>query len=278
VRPRLTIITPSYNQAAFIERTLESVFAQGYENLEYLVVDGGSTDGSVDVIRRYEDRLAWWVSEKDHGQTDALNKALRRATGDIVAYINSDDYYLPGAFDAAVGALESSDAAWAVGASRFVDADDNVTEVWRPELPKLPRHWWMLLPWGVPQPSSFWRRRVFDELGPFREDMHYVFDTEHGLRLAYAGLWPALIDRELAVRVVHPEAKSWNPEEFARERRRFIALYKPALTRYERARLALTRALKAVGFYRLTSAVHPVTGPVRRRLERRWARLPWASG
>src|SRR3954449_7004186 len=117
---KLTIITPSYNQAAFIERTLQSVLDQGYPDLEYLVVDGGSTDGSVDVIRRYEDRLAWWVSEPDAGQTDALNKALRRASGDVVAYINSDDYYLPGAFDAALGALERSQARWLVGACRFL--------------------------------------------------------------------------------------------------------------------------------------------------------------
>src|SRR4051794_21372097 len=105
-RPKITVITPSYNQGEFIERTLRSVLEQGYEPLEYLVVDGGSTDDSVDVIRRYEDRLAWWVSEPDDGQTHALNKALERATGDVIAYINSDDYYLPGALDAAAEALE----------------------------------------------------------------------------------------------------------------------------------------------------------------------------
>jgi glycosyltransferase involved in cell wall biosynthesis len=91
-RPKLTIITPSYNQAEWIERTIRSVLDQGYEDLEYIVVDGGSTDSSPEIIERYADRLAWWVSEPDDGQTDALNKALRRATGEIVAFINSDDH------------------------------------------------------------------------------------------------------------------------------------------------------------------------------------------
>src|SRR5258705_13890062 len=86
VPPKLTIITPSFNQASSLEATIRSVLDQGYENLEYFVVDGGSSDGSVEVIERYADRLAWWTSEPDHGQTDALNKGLRRATGEIVAY------------------------------------------------------------------------------------------------------------------------------------------------------------------------------------------------
>src|SRR3954452_6175684 len=120
--PRLSIITPSFNQAAFLERTLRSVLDQGYEPLEYIVVDGGSTDGSVEIIKAHEDRLAWWVSEEDRGQTHALNKGLERATGEVVAYINSDDYYLPGAFDAGVAALERSDARWVAGACHFVDA------------------------------------------------------------------------------------------------------------------------------------------------------------
>src|SRR5215212_1922098 len=118
MRPKLTIITPSFNQGRFIEKTIASVLDQGYENLEYIVVDGGSTDETLDVLERYDDRLAWWVSEPDGGQTDALNKGLRRATGDIVAYINSDDHYLPGAFEHAVGALERSGATWAAGSGR----------------------------------------------------------------------------------------------------------------------------------------------------------------
>jgi glycosyltransferase involved in cell wall biosynthesis len=250
VRPKLTIVTPSLNQAAFLERTLRSVLDQAYENLEYMVVDGGSTDGSVEIIESYADRLAWWTSEPDKGQTDALNKGLRRATGEIVAYINSDDYYLPGAFDAAVDAFSRTDARWVVGAARFVDEHDNVNEVWNPELPATPRYRWVLDPVGWPQAASFWRRDLFEEFGLFREDFHYVFDTEFGLRLALAGVLPAIVDRELAVRVVHPEAKSWDRRPFDREELRLLELHRGSLTFPERARLVVPAAAKRLAFRR----------------------------
>lgn len=253
---RLSIITPSYNQAAFLERTLRSVLDQDWPDLEYFVVDGGSTDGSVEILERYADRLAWWVSEPDQGQTDAINKGLRRATGDVVAYINSDDYYLPGAFEAAIGALEDTGARWTSGACRYLEAESGRTKtVWRPSLPDRPRWRWMLDPWGVPQASTFWRRDLFEEFGPFREDMHYVFDTEFELRLLFAGVEPALVEQELAVRVLHDEAKSADRSRFHREQRRFVDLFSPALTPMERRRLTLARGLAAVGFDRLSGAL-----------------------
>jgi glycosyltransferase involved in cell wall biosynthesis len=247
VRPKLTIITPSYNQAAFIETTLQSVLDQGYENLEYLVVDGGSTDGSTDVIRRYEDRLAWWVSETDDGQTDALNKGLRRATGDVVAYINSDDHYLPGAFDAAVDSLERSGALWTCGVCQFADPAGRLDHVWRPELPRGGRHFWLLDSWGVPQAATFWRLEAFERFGLFRDDMHYAFDTEFGLRLALAGEMPALLDRELAVRVEHDEAKSSDLAPFQVEMNRFPELHASALTAGERVTMRGIRLLRRLG-------------------------------
>ena len=106
--PRVSIVTPSFNQARFLEQTIESVLDQDYPHIEYLVVDGGSTDGSVEIIERYAKHLAWWVSEPDHGQADAIVKGFRRTTGDILAYLNSDDRYLPGAVSKAVAAFANS--------------------------------------------------------------------------------------------------------------------------------------------------------------------------
>lgn len=263
---RLTVITPSYNQAAFIERTLRSVLDQGYAELEYLVVDGGSTDGSVDIIRRYADRLAWWVSEPDSGQTDALNKALARATGDVIAYINSDDVYLPGAFATAMSALERNpDARWVVGACRFEGDAGFTTELWRPEPPSGPRPLWILGPWGAPQPSTFWRREVFDELGPFREDLHFAFDTEHNLRCVMHGWMPLCIDDELAVRVLHEEAKSADDSRWDAERERMIAEYGQLLTPQERRLLHAHRALRRVGGGRLAQALASARNRIQRR-------------
>jgi glycosyltransferase involved in cell wall biosynthesis len=247
---RLTIITPSFNQAAFLEKTIRSVLEQGYEDLEYFVLDGGSTDGSVDILRRYDNRITWWVSEPDDGQTDALNRGIARATGDVIGYVNSDDYYLPGAFGHAVQLLRTSGRRWAIGASRVEDHAGGEVHTWTPTLPRKGRHWWLIDPWGYPQPSTFWQRDLFEEFGPFRRDLHYVFDTEFGLRLLLAGQMPAVSSRELAVRVEHPAAKSWDHAPFAREQERFPELLGSGLSARERALLRGWRAFIGSPFQR----------------------------
>jgi glycosyltransferase involved in cell wall biosynthesis len=251
VQPGITIITPSFNQARYIERTITSVLGQGYERLEYFVVDGGSTDGSVEIIRRYEDDLSWWVSEPDSGQTDAINKGLRRATGDIVAFINSDDHYVPGAFEKALAAFDRTGARWVVGVCRYEYEDGSLMAVGRPALPTSPRYRWLVDTVGWPQASTFWRRDVFEEFGMFREDMHYIFDTEFGLRLALAGLMPGISDEELAVRLWHEAAKSWDRRPAEREELQLLRLHPDALSRGERLRMLGPATAKRLGLYRL---------------------------
>src|SRR5215211_5038115 len=103
---KLSVVTPSFNQGKFLEQTILSVLSQNHEQLEYIIIDGGSTDESVEIIKRYADRLAYWVSEKDRGQVHAINKGLEHVTGDILAFINSDDVYLPGTFNAVMTHFE----------------------------------------------------------------------------------------------------------------------------------------------------------------------------
>ena len=263
MRPKLTIITPSLNQGKFLERAVRSVLDQGYENLEYVIVDGGSTDGSVEIIRRYEDRLAWWVSEPDEGQSDAINRGLARTTGEVVAYLNSDDYYLPGAFTTAIAALQQTNARWIAGAAECVDEHDRSVGVgvWQPTQPSewelwfRGRHWWAVRTWCVPQPSAFWRRELFDDYGVFRQDMHFAFDAEFFLRLAYAGELPELVPDVLSARVEHPAQKSADMKRWEPEREQIVEIFRPQLNARERRRLAIARALDRVGVLRARELV-----------------------
>jgi glycosyltransferase involved in cell wall biosynthesis len=126
--PLVTIVTPSYNQALFLEATMRSVLEQDYPRIEYIIIDGGSTDSSMDIIKKYADRLACWISEKDRGQTDALNKGFKRATGDILAWINSDDTYEPGAIREAVEWLQARPEIGLVyGDANFIDDEGDWT-------------------------------------------------------------------------------------------------------------------------------------------------------
>lgn len=250
--PRLTVITPSLNQAAFLERTLRSVLDQGYPDLEYIVMDGGSTDESVEILERYDDRLAYWVSEPDKGQASAINRGIERATGEVIAYINSDDYYLPGAFAAALPLFADRSILWVAGACEYRNEDGTLEVLMSARQPQGPRPAWVRNAWYVAQASSFWRRDVFEVAGLLREDLHYVFDTEFGLRLALEDVRPTAIERSLAVRYMHGDAKSATPESFISEYEAVAAGFSARFGRRElaedlvwrsvtRARLSLRR-------------------------------------
>lgn len=183
--PKITVVTPSFNQGHFLEETILSVLNQRYEPLEYIIIDGGSTDNTVEIIRRYEQHLKYWVSEKDRGQVEAINKGFARATGDIAGFINSDDVYLPGTFAAVAEYFEgSSDCEWLCGDTVMFGAG-HPTELIRAVVPKSAAH---CLSWAykAPQPGHFWRRELVQEFG-FDEQWPYDFDHDLYVRMLLAG-------------------------------------------------------------------------------------------
>jgi len=173
--PLVSIVTPSYNQGRFLEATLNSVLEQDYANIEYLVVDGASTDNSVEIIQRYANRLAWWVSEKDSGQSEAINKGLRRAKGDFIGWLNSDDIYQPGAISAAVTAFHHHPGAAVVyGDALSIDADGNTFNIMRARQYSLTD----LLAFNIIcQPAAFMRHSVLEQVHYLNPAYHLLMDN-----------------------------------------------------------------------------------------------------
>lgn len=221
--PRISIVTPSFNQHPFIEETLRSVLAQNYPNLEYLVLDGGSHDGSVEIIRRYAPWLDYWASEQDHGQADAINRGWQRATGEIVAWLNSDDTYLPGALTAVAQTfLDQPAVALVFGDCNIVDAATQVLEVIRPRAVDVAR---ILLANPIPQPATFIRRRALEQVGFLDPGFRYTMDHELWVRLARQFRF-AYIPRPLANFRMYRGTKSVSElEGFLPE---YIAIYERA--------------------------------------------------
>lgn len=206
--PRISIVTPSFNQGKYLEKTILSVLEQGYPNLEYIIIDGGSSDESVEIIKKYADRLAYWVSEPDRGQSHAINKGFERATGEIVAWINSDDYYEPNAFKAVAEYFLMHPAVRIVmgdcnlvderGAcfARLVNRERGTLE--------LKRYW---VENSIPtQPAIFFKRDLLEECGLLDESLHYSMDYDLWMRFARENTF-SHCESTLANYRFHPEAK-----------------------------------------------------------------------
>jgi hypothetical protein len=178
----VSIITPSFNQAEFLEATLQSVLSQEYQPIEYLVVDGGSTDGSLEIIQKHSNRLAWWVSERDAGQADAINKGLNRAQGEIVAWLNSDDLYLPGAAAQAAAALLANPKVGMVfGDAVTIDPAGEQIKTLRFD------NWGLADLMGfriICQPAVFMRRSVLEQAGYLDTSYHFMLDHQLWVRMA----------------------------------------------------------------------------------------------
>jgi glycosyltransferase involved in cell wall biosynthesis len=231
----VSIVTPSYNQAPYLEQTIRSVLGQDYPHLEYLVIDGGSTDSSVDIIKKYAKPLEsgsllpsfrqqaaglqrtidYWVSEKDRGQAEAINKGFARAKGEILAWLNSDDYYLPGTVSAVVKAFEENpDIVMAYGDMLAVDGNGQTINILKYKQLSLED---LLCFQIIGQPSVFFRRTAFEKTGPLETTFHFMLDHHLWIRLAQQG--PILhVPQTWSAARYHPAAKNRaRAAEFGRE-------------------------------------------------------------
>lgn len=201
--PMISIITPSYNQAAYIEQTIESVLNQDCAQVEHIVIDGGSTDGTVDILKRYPHLI--WRSEKDRGQADALNKGLALAKGGIIGWINSDDYYAFNIFGSVIRHLEATDSPWIVG--RQADVFDNGTLILFKDSPKVTFDTLVKNPDIVKQQATFFKKDALMSVGGWNAERYMVMDYDLWVRLARVAA-PVMVNEDWAYFRNHGAQKS----------------------------------------------------------------------
>jgi glycosyltransferase involved in cell wall biosynthesis len=204
--PRITVVTPSYNQAPYLRETIESVLSQGYPDLEYIIMDGGSTDGSAAIIKEYAPRLAHWQSAKDGGQAAAINAGFSRATGSILAWLNSDDYYLPGTLRAIAELLDATKPGLLLG--NCVHLRESEGRLRGSDVPLRHRQMRLATTDYIIQPSSFWTKATWDRVGALDEKLHYTFDWDWFIRCVESGVEITTTPRHLAAYRIHSAHKS----------------------------------------------------------------------
>ena len=211
--PKISVITPSYNQGQFLERTILSIISQNYPNLEYIICDGGSTDNSIEIIKKYEDRITWWCSEKDKGQSNAINKGFKRATGDLVCWINSDDVLLDGALNEYASLFNNNpEASVFIGQTLRIDGSDNVLFFYL-----VPKPYPFFYKNGVirmAQQSWAWKRdKVFSSIGYLNENRHACMDIEYLMRQLRFGFKIASTNKFLGAIRLYEGTKTSNDND-----------------------------------------------------------------
>ncbi len=242
---RISVIIPSYQTAAYLEQTLLSVLDQGHGDLELLVIDGGSTDGSIDIIRKYERHLAFWCSEPDRGQTHAINKGLHRMSGEVWSYLNSDDLLGPGALRTVSDLMSDPSLHWLGGVAEIFCGEEIRGRI-DAHLPEQKSDF--LTPWNRPHPyvfpcsvASFMRRGLFEEIGDLNERLHYSMDIEYYARCVFQkNIIPRLIPEILGRWRWHDTSKTAGvgvAYGFREDEIQIAETYLPLLTIEEQVRL-----------------------------------------
>lgn len=207
--PKISIVTPSYNQGEYLEATILSVLGQNYPNFEYIIMDGGSNDDSVKIIEKYEKQLAYWVSQKDNGQAAAINAGFKKASGDIFLWINSDDILMPNVlFAIAEIAIKEGDKLFIGNCIHFNELKDGTLKAWGSNVPEKNNLLQIELIDYIIQPSSFWTKAVWQKNGELNEKLHFVFDWEWFLRAKKNGIEIHGVNKCLSLYRIHENHKS----------------------------------------------------------------------
>lgn len=207
--PKISVITPSFNQDKYLEQTIKSVVSQEYPNLEYLIFDGGSTDNSVSIIKKYAKKYPYikWRSRKDKGQVNALNDGLKQASGEIISYLNSDDFYLSGTLQkVATFFRKNPDKTWVVGDCKVTKKSLNWTFFLKRIMPFHLSKLAIKIYNPINQPAVFLTRKLIKKVGIFDSSLHFAFDYDYWLRCSKFSL-PGRIKRQLAVFRIHNNSK-----------------------------------------------------------------------
>ena len=206
--PKISVVTPSYNQARFLRETIISVLGQGYPNLEYIIIDGGSSDDSRSIIESYSNQLSYWVSEPDHGQAHAINKGFRKATGDILCWLNSDDLFMPGALFKMAALADRNKATIHFG--NCIHFEDKAGELatYGSNVVYMSQHHELKHLDYIIQPSSFWTRKTWELTGELSEEIHFAFDWEWFLRAEKSKVQLVAISDCLSMYRIHQAHKT----------------------------------------------------------------------